>query len=105
MRMTIFLVSLIFFGCGGVLFSIGILFHNEPLYYIGIVLGSLPLPLVCYLILTSRRNQNISQMEDLPNQYVYRNPGMGMKYNKSDTDLQLTAIAAATADDGSVVLP
>lgn len=100
--MTIFLASLIMFGVGGLLFLVGMLLRNEPTYYVGIVLVGAPLPFVCYLAWTYKKQPVPSPIEEVSRQHVYRNPGM--KYNKSDSDLQLTA-AAATADDGSVVLP
>ncbi len=67
----------------------------DAVYYIGIALVTIPLPIVCYLALT-RPSQTSSAEQAMP-EHVYRNPGM--KYNKSDSDLHLTA---ATADDGTV---
>ena len=99
LRASFFLVSLILFGIGAVLFTIGTLMRIDPVYYSGIALVSLPLPIICYLALT--RTSQIPPIEQSRQEYVYRNPGM--KYNKSDTDLHLTAESTtATADDGTV---
>lgn len=107
LRASLFLVSLIIFGIGGILFMAGMLTRIDAVYYAGIALVSLPLPVVCYLAWT--RASQISSAEKSIPEYVYRNPGM--KYNKSDSDLHLTAEShtipettetIATADDGTV---
>lgn len=101
-RATLFLVGLSLFGVGGSLFLAGMLVRIEALYYTGIALIGLGIPLVCYLAWTVRKRPSPATLAtatvvQLP-PYVYRSPGM--KYNKSDSDLQLTA---ATADDGSTL--
>jgi len=104
LRAVLFLVSLAIFGIGAILFMVGILMRIDTVYYTGIALLSLPLPVVCYLAWS--RTSQIPTAEPSRPEYVYRNPGM--KYNKSDSDLHLTAEATeptATADDGTTVFP
>ena len=106
LRAVLFLVSLAIFGIGAILFVVGILMRIDMVYYTGIALVSLPLPVVCYLAWS--RPSQIPTAEPSQPEYVYRNPGM--KYNKSDSDLHLTAEAnttttTATADDGTTVFP
>jgi len=101
LRAILFLVSLIIFGIGGILFMVGMLMRIDTVYYTGIALVSFPLPILCYLAWT--RTGQMSSAEQSRPEYVYRNPGM--KYNKSDSDLHLTAesnTTTATADDGTV---
>ena len=103
LRAILFLISLIIFVIGGMLFMVGMLMRIDAVYYSGIALVSIPLPIVCYLAWT--RTGTISSVEQNRPEYVYRNPGM--KYNKSDSDLHLTAesntiTSTATADDGTV---
>jgi len=102
-RITLFVLVLLLFLIGATLFVIGMILQIPPLYYTAIGILSVTLPTVCYMAWTTYRKPILSE-EKKPVEYVYRNPGM--KYNKSDSDLQLTAQTAemvGTADDGSAV--